>query len=219
MLEIVILSLLVGSLGLQATLLGGWRGWQQMATGQKLQIEEEILTRYETDQEYMTPSDKPSTASPGSTSDSQPPALDPRVGLYGSALEATKNPRLAGWEFKIVRADRDLFRNPTVFNQLCKEEAAAGWILLEKLDDHRVRFKRPIALRDIIKVESLPFDPYRCHYGSSWNWLTWLGAIAALTAILLPAYLGYALVSVTLTKSSLPEKPLFLPSQTPSLRP
>jgi len=37
-----------------------------------------------------------------------------------------------------------MFRDPVVLRQLCEEEAEAGWILLEKLDDHRVRFKRPM---------------------------------------------------------------------------
>lgn len=96
-----------------------------------------------------------------------------------------------------------MFRDSVVLQQLCEEEAEAGWILLEKLDDHRVRFKRPMALRytdtpDVFLVT----DPYRCYYGSSWQPLTWVSAIAVLVATLLPAYLGYALVSQSLAPSS-----------------
>ena len=46
------------------------------------------------------------------------------------------------WEFKIVRAYRAVFAKPEAFKKLLSEEERAGWILLEKLDDNRVRFKR-----------------------------------------------------------------------------
>lgn len=126
-----------------------------------------------------------------------------------------KDPRLVGWEFKIVRAKRDLFQDPEVFQLLCDEEGEAGWILLEKLDDRRVRFKRPIALREIIKAEFLNRDPYRCFYGSTWQPSKWLGAIALTIAIVVPAYLGYTLVAQALaetnTRSPQSFPPLTLP--------
>ncbi len=105
------------------------------------------------------------------------------------------------WEYKIVRAYSDLFRNPNNLSQLCEEEAQAGWILLEKLDDRRVRFKRSVARREQIDVTQLAFDPYRCYYGSSNQWLNFIGAIAAVTALVLPDYLGYTLVSQTLQEA------------------
>jgi len=43
-----------------------------------------------------------------------------------------KEPRLSGWEFKIVRASKNLFRDPAIFCRLCEEEAQAGWILLDE---------------------------------------------------------------------------------------
>lgn len=180
MLEITILSLFVGSLGFQATAFGGWMRWYQSAVAQEEEEEEEILTRYE---------------SKANAEAEAPPQTN------GSAQGLSREMRLAGWEFKIVRANRDLFRDPAVFGRLCDEEGEAGWILLEKLDDRRVRFKRPVALRDLIKPERLKFDPYRSYYGPSSKPLMWLGAIAALTAIILPAYLGYALVATTLSNS------------------
>ena len=113
-----------------------------------------------------------------------------------------KDPRLVGWEFKIVRAKRNLFKDPGVFQLLCDEEMEAGWILLEKLDDRRVRFKRPIALREIIKPEFLNRDPYRCAYGSSWQPGKWLSAIALSIAIVVPAYLGYTFVAQALATTN-----------------
>ncbi len=145
--------------------------------------------------------------------------VPPQALTNGHNLPNLKDPRLAGWEFKIVRANGDLFRNPIIFKRLCDEEAQAGWILLEKLDDHRVRFKRPIALREVIKPELLSFDPYRCHYGSSSNLITWLGTLVALIFTLLPAYLGYVLVSTTLLNSKSPESSSSpLPTSLPSLK-
>ncbi len=120
---------------------------------------------------------------------------------FGSDQEFI-DPRLVGWEFKIVRARRDLFCDPAVFQFLCAEEAEAGWILLEKLDDRRVRFKRPIALREIVKAEFLNYDPYRCVYGSSWQPGKWLSAIALLIAVVVPAYLGYTFVAQALATTT-----------------
>jgi len=196
MLEITVLSLFVGSLGAQATLLGNWLRWQQVVLGQQSEEEEEILTRYET-KEDIAKTGHGNTTAPRQTANGQT--------ANGAAKEAQRDPRLMGWEFKIVRASRDLFRDPAVFQRMCQEESEAGWIMLEKLDDRRVRFKRPIAMREIIKGDYLNYDPYRSHYGPTYNSVTWLSAIAALTAILLPAYLGYALVSMQFTKT--PVKP------------
>jgi hypothetical protein len=181
MVEILIWSLMVGSLGLEATLAGVLVSHEQLAAGQKYDEEEEVLTRYESQEDNLNaPENAPSNGNPKS------PA----------------NPvNLKVWEYKIVRASSDLFRNPAIFHKLCREEEEFGWILLEKLDDRRVRFKRPIALRDAPRPNLPPFDPYRTHYGPLSNAMTWAAAIVFLSAIVLPAVLGYALVSTTLTRS------------------
>jgi hypothetical protein len=69
------------------------------------------------------------------------------------------------WEFKIVRASSGAFRNPEIFQALLEEESMAGWELVEKLDDRRVRFKRRRELRR--KDDTLPpgLDPYRTQFG------------------------------------------------------
>lgn len=178
---ITVWSLLVGSLGLQAAFVGGWLRWHlTLEQLQNQEEEEDLVTRYES---RDTVSAKEAEKANGSRKRSSP------------------DPRLVGWEFKIVRADRDLFRDPKVLKQLCEEESAAGWILLEKLDDRRIRFKRPLALREILNSEGLSFDPYRTHFGASSQTRTWLLAIGAIVVLLLPAYLGYVLVSTTLLKT------------------
>ena len=71
------------------------------------------------------------------------------------------------WEFKIVRANTGVFGKPAEFNKLIEEEARAGWQLVEKFDNSRVRFKRPRAARQ--RDAQLPedVDPYRTRYGMS----------------------------------------------------
>ena len=71
------------------------------------------------------------------------------------------------WEFKIVRADTPVFRRPEVMEQVIEQEAMSGWILLEKLDDHRIRFKRPQRARQQDAYLPEGVDPYRTHYGGS----------------------------------------------------
>ncbi|MEG3880649.1 hypothetical protein QT972_25130 [Microcoleus sp. herbarium7] len=181
MVEILIWSLMVGSLGLEAALAGVLVSREQLAAGQKCDEEEEVLTRYESQEDNFT--------APDNSRSNGIPQSDSNLA------------DLTVWEYKIVRASSDLFGNPAIFHKLCREEAEVGWILLEKLDDRRVRFKRPIALRDAPRPNLPPFDPYRTHYGPMSNAMTWAVAIVFLSAIVLPAVLGYALVSATLTRS------------------
>jgi hypothetical protein len=176
--EITLLSFLVGSLGLQTVVVGGWLHWEQSGHQRQCEEEEETLTPYDSKEATKVSA----------------PSMD--------GTPTPKDPRLVGWEFKIVRANRDLFRASNVLNTVCDEEALAGWILLEKLDDRRLRFKRPIALREMIKPDTTPVDPYRTHYGPSGSWRTWLVAIASLLVLTLPAYLGYALVTANLNRSA-----------------
>lgn len=186
MLEVTIFSLLVGNLGWQSVVVSTWLRWRQMVTSRLEREEEETLTCFESKEDSVLAK---SLQWNGNINGSSHPDLPSR------------DPHLVGWEFKIVRSDRDLFHNPTVFKRLCEEEAMAGWILLEKLDDRRVRFKRLIALRDVIDAQSIPHDPYRTHYGSSWTPFNWLGAIAVFCAIAVPSYFSYSLVSKMISHS------------------
>jgi len=69
------------------------------------------------------------------------------------------------WEFKILRCNTAAFRKPGVLEKACQEEAAAGWTLVEKFDNQRLRFKRPMSARE--NDSSLDYDPYRILYGMS----------------------------------------------------
>jgi SH3-like domain-containing protein len=94
------------------------------------------------------------------------------------------------WEFKILRSPLTSFKDPETFRQVCDEEGRAGWILLEKFDDSRLRFKRPISAR--ARDAGVDFDPYRTQYK------TGAGKVAAIIAasILLAIALAVTVVLV-----------------------
>jgi hypothetical protein len=73
------------------------------------------------------------------------------------------------WEFKIVRSGTAAFRKPEVLKKLLEEEARAGWVMLEKFDDSRIRFKRPRSARAKDALLPADVDPYRTQYGALSN--------------------------------------------------
>ncbi len=77
---------------------------------------------------------------------------------------ASYNPtELDGWEFKIVRSATSQFKKRDVVEKVRQEEAEAGWEMLEKFDNNRIRFRRRVENRS--KDQYLKTDPYRTTYG------------------------------------------------------
>jgi hypothetical protein len=94
------------------------------------------------------------------------------------------------WEFKILRTNGNAFGNRETLKRVCAEEKRTGWILLEKLDDRRLRFRRPIAAR--AKDRSAKVNPYRSHYGLSPGAATFITIVVSMVVLSVPAYLGFA---------------------------
>jgi hypothetical protein len=71
------------------------------------------------------------------------------------------------WEFKIVRSTTGAFGKREKIEQVVAEESVAGWVLVEKFDDNRLRFKRPASAKR--NDMNLPphINPYRTTYGMS----------------------------------------------------
>lgn len=69
------------------------------------------------------------------------------------------------WEFKILRSSSAAFKNPERLHAVLNEEARAGWMLVEKFDNSRLRLKRPTSARQL--DGKLEFDPYRTYIGLS----------------------------------------------------
>lgn len=78
-------------------------------------------------------------------------------------LTAYNGNDLEGWEFKILRSNTGAFKKREVVDKVRQEEARAGWEMVEKFDDNRIRFKRPIERR--ANDRHLAIDPYRTTYG------------------------------------------------------
>ncbi len=84
---------------------------------------------------------------------------------------------LEGWEFKIVRSIDNRFKRREKLERLCREEATAGWEMIEKLDNSRIRFKRRVDRR--VADPQMPIDPYRTQVG-----LSELGLVAVIIGVM-----------------------------------
>jgi hypothetical protein len=71
----------------------------------------------------------------------------------------------SGWEFKIVRSATGGFKRTEFLQSVLEEEKRAGWTLVEKFDNSRVRLKRPVSAR--ASDGSAGIDAYRSHVGIS----------------------------------------------------
>lgn len=93
---------------------------------------------------------------------------------------------MENWEFKIIRCALPLFEQPAFLESVLREEARAGWQLVEKFDGMRVRLKR---LGGQPPVAGLPvgYDPYRTAVGpkAKFHVVLWFGCVACLGLLLL----------------------------------
>jgi hypothetical protein len=94
-----------------------------------------------------------------------------------------------GWEFKIVRSATRKFRKREIVRQLCAEEAKAGWEMLEKFDDRRIRFKRRVDQR--AGDAHLRTDPYRTQFGIGEDTLGFTIAVAILLGLGVVALIAF----------------------------
>jgi hypothetical protein len=101
----------------------------------------------------------------------------------------------APYEYKIIRSSTAAFRKPAALRAALEEEARAGWELLEKFDDSRVRLRRHVKWRE--RDGELSQDPYRTRVGVSEGML----AVWILMGVFLgtPLLLGLIALLVALT--------------------
>ena len=91
----------------------------------------------------------------------------------------------AGWEFKILRSATGRFKDPGFLRAALADEERAGWTMLEKFDNSRVRLRRPAAAR--ASDANLGFDPYRTSVGIT---ETQLAITIVLTVVVVLALVG-----------------------------
>jgi hypothetical protein len=94
------------------------------------------------------------------------------------------------WEFKILRSMTGAFKHPDKLRQTLDEESQAGWVLVEKFDNGRLRLKRPASARG--RDNALSFDPYRAYIGYTEGQyvavvLAWVFGIIATLGLLVAA--------------------------------
>jgi hypothetical protein len=65
----------------------------------------------------------------------------------------------------VLRAASDAFGKPDVLRQALEEEARAGWVMVEKFDDRRLRLKRRADART--NDYAADTDPCRTYYGQT----------------------------------------------------
>jgi hypothetical protein len=91
-------------------------------------------------------------------------------------------------EFKVLHSTTPMFANAKKIEEVMAEEAKAGWQLLEKLDNYKLRLQRDISHRS--QDKDLGFDAYRSQVGVP-NIITYgIAAIATLAVV----YLIFAMV-------------------------
>jgi len=66
------------------------------------------------------------------------------------------------WEFKIVRSVTGVFKNPAKLADLIEREKKYGWVMLEKFDNNRIRFKRKRCQSGKVSLDE---NPYNTVYG------------------------------------------------------
>lgn len=96
-------------------------------------------------------------------------------------------------EYKIIQSQTPLFSNTAKMHEILDQEAKAGWRLLEKEDNYRIKLQRDISHRDNDK--NLDFDAYRSTVGVS-SVVTY-GATAVMTILIVGVILYLALWSQT----------------------
>jgi hypothetical protein len=85
----------------------------------------------------------------------------------------TREDLTEGWEFKILRSMTSAFKKPEKLRAALEEESKAGWVLVEKFDDARLRLKRPVSAKEY--DAHLDVDPYRSYVGiSQGRYIFWI---------------------------------------------
>jgi len=84
-------------------------------------------------------------------------------------------------EYKIVQSTTPLFAKLQNIDAIMAEESKAGWQLVEKYDNYKLRLQRNISHR--ANDKTLPFDAYRSQVGVN-NLITYgLAAVATLGVV------------------------------------
>ncbi|MBL4582365.1 MAG: hypothetical protein JKY29_11140 [Gammaproteobacteria bacterium] len=92
-------------------------------------------------------------------------------------------------EYKTVQAQTPLFADSKKMQEILAVEAKAGWDLLEKEDNYRVKLQRSIDNRS--NDENLSFDAYRTTVGVSSVFTYGMTALATVMIVSVILYFAF----------------------------
>ncbi len=95
-------------------------------------------------------------------------------------------------EYKVITSNTPSFANREKMQKVLAEEAQAGWQLVEKLDNYKIRVCRDISAR--ANDDKCAIDPYRTEVGV--NQVVYLGVAAAVTVLVIWLIIQAAAMSV-----------------------
>ncbi|MEQ8409316.1 MAG: hypothetical protein RKH07_13680 [Gammaproteobacteria bacterium] len=91
-------------------------------------------------------------------------------------------------EYKIIQSQTPLFANSAKMHEILEQESKAGWQLLEKEDNYRLKLQRSISHRE--NDANLDFDAYRSNVGVSSMVTYGVTALATIAVVSLILYLA-----------------------------
>ena len=91
-------------------------------------------------------------------------------------------------EYKIIQSQTPLFANSAKMHEVLEQESRAGWQLLEKEDNFRLKLQRSISHRE--NDAALDFDAYRSNVGVSSMVTYGVTALATIAVVSLILYLA-----------------------------
>ncbi|MDX1978600.1 MAG: hypothetical protein SFT94_13080 [Pseudanabaenaceae cyanobacterium bins.68] len=188
MIETVILSLIFFDVGMIAVLAGkASKRFERLSLAQgraeEIELEIELLINLAMQQANGKFMGQPSQVS---------------VNLLPNPVDLEMLPEIWQSEFKIVRSSTNGFRGKDSLRYVCEQEAKAGWVLWEKLDNQRLRFRRLIAARQFDHLCTQ--DPYRTYYGMPPEVSSLLSLLAVVVLLVVPSYWGFTFIRNQLEK-------------------
>ena len=91
--------------------------------------------------------------------------------------------QLMAVEYKVITSQTPMFAKQEKISEVMELEARAGWQLVEKYDNYKLRLRRKLSARENDK--NLDFDPYRTHAGVSSVVTYGVTSAAAIVVVLL----------------------------------
>ena len=105
------------------------------------------------------------------------------------------NQDVSHYEFKILRTGNfSSFSDPYRLQQVIQEQSQYGWVLVEKFDNYRLRFKRLLSER--LKDQNRSGDPYQTWYGAP-QWL-----IAVILLVIFVVVFGIVIFAAILSSAT-----------------